>query len=631
MTFPAFWNEAWCAASTEVWTAALVNHLWQSTVVVLIAWLLALTLRRNQARTRYWVWMIASAKFLIPFSLLIVAGESLRTAVAVPIRRPALAAVMEQITQPFSQTTSAADHLSKAPVVPEHYANLLSVILVALWLCGFLSIVFSWVRGWWTIRAAVRASSPMQIKLSANVPVLSSPRLLEPGVFGLVRPVLLLPENISDRLSAPQLSAIVAHELWHVRRRDNLTAAIHMLVVATFWFHPAVWWIRARLLEERERACDEAVLQSGNEAEVYAEGILSVCRYYFEFPLECTSGISGSDLKTRIARIMTQRFADKLTFDRKLLLAAVGVVAIVGPILCGTINVPRVRAQSPTTDWQAAAGGNQTFDVASVKPNISSDPAHANFPLDPWDSYPSAGGLLSVTNFSLSTYISFAFKLPPGQDPSQMPKWATQERFDIQARAEGSPTKDQMRLMMQSLLADRFKLAVHTENRQAPVFGLVLVKPGKTGADLQPHSNDRPCADPYPSAPAAGSAPISPAKPADSFSVCGMLIAMRSSTPGRIRVGARKVTMGQIAGMLPAAAMGGLDRPILDQTGLVGSFDFSIEFTPESKRPSPDFQSDPSGITFLEALKDQLGLKLKSQKGPVEVLVIDHVEKPSEN
>jgi beta-lactamase regulating signal transducer with metallopeptidase domain len=195
----------------------------------------------------------------------------------------------------------------------------------------------------------------MQIKLPANVTVLSSPRLLEPGVFGIVRPVLLLPENISDRLSAPQLSVIIAHELWHVRRRDNLTAAIHMLVVATFWFHPAVWWIRARLLEERERACDEAVLQSGNEAQVYAEGILNVCRFYVESPLECASGISGSDLKQRIARIMTQGFARELTLGRKILLAAIGLAVIVLPIAFGLLNAIPSRAQSQAQDTNSAA------------------------------------------------------------------------------------------------------------------------------------------------------------------------------------------------------------------------------------------------------------------------------------
>ena len=91
-------------------------------------------------------------------------------------------------------------------------------------------------------------------------------------MFGVLKPVLLLPEGITDRLTPAQLNAVLAHEMCHVRRRDNLTAAIHMLVEAIFWFYPLVWWIRARLVEERERACDEAVLQSGSDAEVYAEG-----------------------------------------------------------------------------------------------------------------------------------------------------------------------------------------------------------------------------------------------------------------------------------------------------------------------------------------------------------------------
>src|SRR5450631_3471532 len=103
MMFPTLWKAAW---TNQVWTAALFNHLWQSTVVVLIAWLLTLILRRNQARTRYWLWMIASVKFLVPFSLLIVGGEWLRTTIATPIQRPVLAAVIEKIAQPFPQTAS---------------------------------------------------------------------------------------------------------------------------------------------------------------------------------------------------------------------------------------------------------------------------------------------------------------------------------------------------------------------------------------------------------------------------------------------------------------------------------------------------------------------------------------------
>jgi bla regulator protein BlaR1 len=97
--------------------------------------------------------------------------------------------------------------------------------------------------------------------LAAGVPVLWTASLLEPGVFAIVRPVLLLPEGITDRLTEPQLSAIVAHEMCHVRRRDNLTYALHMVVETLFWFHPLVWWMGERLVDERERACDEAVVR----------------------------------------------------------------------------------------------------------------------------------------------------------------------------------------------------------------------------------------------------------------------------------------------------------------------------------------------------------------------------------
>ena len=353
MILPAFWNESW--------TAALVNHLWQSTLVVAIAWLLALILRSNSARTRYWVWMIASVKFLIPFWIFVSAGEWLRSMTASPIQRPALAAVMEQITQPFPPAASSAAvaSIGAAPLAASQPGNLLPLILppvlIAVWLCGFLIFAFSWVRGWLQARAAVRASSPMT--LLAEVPVLSSSRMLEPGIFGIIHPVLLLPEGIGDRLTTAQLGAIVAHEMCHVRRRDNLTAALHMVVEAVFWFHPAVWWIKARLLEEREQACDEAVLQLGNEAVIYAESILNVCKFYVESPLACMSGVTGSDLKRRIARIMTERVVRNLGLDRKLLLALAATVAIAVPVVFGLVHIKQVDAETSFGNQAREIGG----------------------------------------------------------------------------------------------------------------------------------------------------------------------------------------------------------------------------------------------------------------------------------
>jgi len=178
---------------------------------------------------------------------------------------------------------------------------------------------------------------------------------LEPGIFGIVRPVLLWPAGISEHLQDAHLEAILAHEVWHVRRRDNLAAAIHMLVEAIFWFHPLVWWLGARLVEERERACDEEVLQLGNPPQIYAESILKTCEFCVGSDLACVSGVTGAELKKRIVRIMTPTLAEKLSPGRRLLLASVGIAAVAGPVLFGLWNSPRVRAQSPqASDPQAA-------------------------------------------------------------------------------------------------------------------------------------------------------------------------------------------------------------------------------------------------------------------------------------
>jgi bla regulator protein BlaR1 len=612
MISPALWNQTW---TNEIWTAALVNHLWQSTIVVLVAWILTLALRTNQARTRYWVWMIASVKFLIPFSLLIAAGESLRTAVATPAKRPALAAVMEQITQPFPQTAAVftAEHLSKAPLVPEHYTNLLPVILLSVWLCGFLSMVFSWARSWWTIRAVVRASSAMPIKLPANVPVLSSPRMLEPGVFGIVRPVLLLPENINDWLSPSQFSAIIAHELWHIRRRDNLTAAIHMLVEAAFWFHPAVWWIRARLLEERERACDEAVLQLGSEAKNYAEGIISVCRFCVESPLACTSGISGSDLKIRIARIMTQPCARKLTFGRKMMLAVIGGVAIVLPIGFGLLNAIPSRAQSPAQDANSTA---HVYDVASIKPNKSGDDMVRMM------SEPDG---LTATGATLDLLIQNAYGVRDSQILGA-PSWFRSERYDIAAKMDGSTAEELRKLsedqrkverdrMLQALLSDRFQLRFHSDTKELPVYALVITKNGPKLRQAKPD-------DTYPNGfkgpedrPTGGA---------------GMMLMQL----GGGQITGQGVPLADLVKQLSQQ----LKRTVQDKTGLMGKYDFTLRWTPDESQGPPgpariDNTPPPgdSGPSIFTAIQEQLGLKLESQTGPVEILVIDHVEKPSEN
>jgi uncharacterized protein (TIGR03435 family) len=283
-----------------------------------------------------------------------------------------------------------------------------------------------------------------------------------------------------------------------------------------------------------------------------------------------------------------------------------------------------INAQLPAAD-------RIEFEVASVKQSKSGDlQLNSTFPLGPGSVYVSNGGHFSATNLPLAAYIAFAYILMGSQQASlvaQLPGWGMTDHFDIQARTDGNPekdTKDQMRLMMRSLLADRFRLAMHTEARQAPVFALTVSKPGKTGPLLRPHPNDSSCSTDPPPPPTQIAGPF----PA----LCGGLLQMPPSAPGLRRFGARNVTMAFIANIL--TPIGTLDRPVLDQTGLAGTFDFALEWAPEFAGPRPpgtELPADLPGPAFMDAMREQLGLKLDRQKGPVEVLVLDHVERPSQN
>ena len=392
----------------------LANHLWQSTVFAVAAGLLTLALQRNHAQARHAIWMAASVKFLIPFFLIVSAGSHLQWphSSAPP---PRFSLAVQEISQPFELPTE--HRVSPAPAATSH--PLRPVVLITLWLSGFAGLLLFWGIRWHRLRSTLRGAS--SIDLGAPITAMSSPACVEPGVFGVFRPVLLLPSGITERLTPEQLSAIVAHELCHVRRRDNLAAAIHMVVEAVFWFHPLVWWIGARLIEERERACDEEVLRMGSERQVYAEGILNVCRFYVESPLACVSGVTGSNLRKRIEEIMTHQIPRKLNFGRKLLLAAAGFAAVAAPIVIGVANAPRLRAQPQSV--------KAAFEVASVKANKSTDFRNVVMVALP-------GGTLTIRNIPLRVIITQAYNLPfqNSERVSGTPQWVNSESFAIKRK-----------------------------------------------------------------------------------------------------------------------------------------------------------------------------------------------------
>ncbi|MBI2687451.1 MAG: TIGR03435 family protein [Acidobacteria bacterium] len=545
---------------------ALLNHLWQSTLFAAGVFAVCFVLRTNAARTRYWLWLAASMKFLIPFSALVAFGTWVDKPRPAPV---APAAAVEQIAATFSPMARAVP-AAPQPADPSHWP----LTLAGIWACGSAILLLRWLQRWRTVHSATQTAE--ELPLQQPLPVRSSPGTMEPGIFGVFRPVLLLPDGLWDRLDQEQFQAVLAHELCHFRYRDNLTAALHMCVEVLFWFHPLVWWIGSRLVEERERACDEAVLVTGSDPAVYAQGIVNVCKYFVAAPLPCATGISGADLRGRIAEIMMGRIPLRLTAARKSVLAAFLVAALATPVVIGVL-----RAQT---------GAGYRFEVASIRPAA---PGYGSS-----TSINTNNSRLTTRNASLFSLITFAYRVQSYQVIGA-PDWARDDRYDIAAKYDtaeeaGIPASDQKRqetrndrisARMRNLLAERFQLKLREDTKELPIYGLVE---DRGGHKLKPEPQ--------------GS---------------GSMNVNQNNGNGTLR--GEGVPVNRLATTLS----GILGRPVVDETGLTELYAMDLKWSSEA--------ANESGPSLFTALREQLGLKLESKKGPVTIYIVERVEKPSEN
>jgi bla regulator protein blaR1 len=590
----------------------LANHLWQSTAFAAIAGLVTLALRKNRAQTRYWLWLVASVKFLIPFSLLVDVGSHWGPTPAAP---SGLSYVIEQASQPFTAPTPPASTSAAAETLSLYW---LPAVLCSIWAIGSAALVSSWWRRWRRICTELQTASPVDLQIGMKA--MTSPAFAEPGIFGVRRPVLLLPAGIADCLTPSQFKAIVAHELCHVSRRDNLATAIHMGIEALFWFHPMVWWLGARLMQERERACDEDVLLMGTEPQVYAEGILKICELYLESPLACVSGVSGANLRKRIEEIMANRIGTRLDLAQKIALAGAGAAALAGPVVVGVMNVPEARAQSAQSASKSGARANAQFEVASVK---RSQERTIYMGVRQF-----SHGRVLTENTPLKFLIGVAYKRREGWfEISGAPGWMDSDGYDIVAKASADNTNEQMYPMLQALLRDRFQLKLHRETMDLPVYNLVAAKGGLKLQNPKPQDcvAGSPGAEPPPT---RGSPLLLP---------CGNVAV--SLAPLGLQIRGGQTSMQRLATILS----GVLGRTVVDKTDFHGTFDIDLEFTPDDAvagipgrgmpgaLPTDPPSGDHAGPSIFAALQERLGLKLESAKGPVTVLVVDHVERPSEN
>jgi beta-lactamase regulating signal transducer with metallopeptidase domain len=335
--------------------SAVLDHLWQSTLLALGVGLLVLSLRKAAAGVRYGLWFTASLKFLIPFAALAALGRLLAPAGFSPAGAAPEAALIKEAARPLSQFPFAHAHALRAPLspaaapapsplaqssmpapMPLHLD--LGQILLTIWALGAAAVLIAWAIRWARVGRIVRSASPLD--WPAPMPVKASASLMEPGLVGFFRPVLVVPETLPGRLAKSEVDAILAHEISHLRRRDNLTAALHMLVEALFWFHPMVWWIGGRMIAEREQACDEAVVEAGHDRATYARSLVESCRLYLQSPLSCVAGASGSNLKARVEAIMTAPPSSPLSPLKKALLLATGACACATPVAAGLLTTP---------------------------------------------------------------------------------------------------------------------------------------------------------------------------------------------------------------------------------------------------------------------------------------------------
>ncbi len=492
-----------------------------------------------------------------------------------------------KVVQPFASDDFAATKFSplSKPLAVSSFENW-TPRLVGLWLCGV-----AWMFAWWTLQwlrlsRTCRAARPAEGTFGQlRIPVLLAAGSAEAGVFGIFRPVLLLPSDIADRLSPAQLQLVIAHELVHVERHDNFWAALHAFVQALFWFHPMVWWMAGRLVADREKACDEAVLARGADAEEYAASILAVCRYYACAPQACVVGVAGADLRQRISAIMKSGNRVYGLYIRGCI-AALALCTLVAPIILGRATA---LLQEPPTF---------TFEVASIH-----EWGRGQGPMGQYTAgVQFSKGRVHAQCASLQSLVFYAYDLTGSERLSGLPKWGNAAcgadaagTFTIDATMPANTTIGQSRQMMQALLAERFQFAAHWERRKMPAFEMTTV-PGKL--KLKPSD---PGQDP----------PVMP----------GSIGCPADDTHCHIGFCCGSSTMNALAGILSHV----LHKPVIDKTGLSGSYYFGV------LRWAGDETSNSPLPSVFTLMREDFGLELKTGTEDVPVLIVDHVEKPAPN
>jgi uncharacterized protein (TIGR03435 family) len=595
----------------------------KATLILSLSLILYRLTRRTRAAARH---VLLAAGFAVLCALPVASRLLPSRVVELPASAPPPAPVLVVPVAAGDATLGA----NAAPPVASPSAHwpvvTIGTLLTGAWALGAIALIVPFLAGMWQARALRRTASPSSrptafarvlssdAGIRRRVDVLVHPSIRGPMTFGVFRPTILLPADV-ESWNDEDLRQALIHELEHVRRNDWVTQCAARIVCVVYWFHPLVWMAWRRLRLEAERACDDAVLRRADPAAYADQLVLLAERLATATTQPLLAMAACRDLTTRVRAVLDAAQTRGRAGTRCVAVAVVTAALLVAAIApLRAVGAGRGRLEEPQ-------GPPLRFDTASVKPN-KSGVEERYIRIDP------GGGSLTVVNLQLRALITFAYQIQSFQLEGG-PDWIASERFDILAKPErpvpGTGAffdgQEPLRMMLRTLLADRFKLVMHKETKELPIYELVLARQdGKLGPQLRPAAMD--CA--ARAAAARTGTPLPPPSGPPGPGSCGFTM-----NPVSFRAGG--ATMAMLAGNLEGPAQ----RLVIDRTGLTGTWDFEVKYTPDRSQLPPGVEPpvpiDWNGPSLFTALEEQLGLKLRPARGPVEVLVIDSVDRPSEN